>query len=129
MSEINLITPPDKLYNHDRTILLIYPSTTIKTEIQNILLESKKKINIYLYEDQDIDNFPWLLDIHRFVDVCVVNLDNLPTQLKTIESYLISFNNTYYISNGENILFNHISCNKIYNLSSRIIIGETVETF
>ena len=58
MSEINLITPPDKLYNHDRTILLIYPSLNIKTEIQNILLESKKKINIYLYEDQDIDNFP-----------------------------------------------------------------------
>jgi len=117
MSDINLITPPDKLYSQNSSILLINPSEGLRLELQALLQNTKQHFDIYLYEvNTDNHEFTWLLDVHRIVTWCILELENLPLEIKKIESYLISFGNTYYITQGEDILFNLISNNKIYSL-------------
>jgi len=117
MSDINLITPPDKLYSRNSSVLLINPSEGLRLELQNLLQNTKQYFDIYLYEvNTDNHEFTWLLDVHRMVTWCILELENLPLEIKKIESYLISFGNTYYITQGEDILFNLISNNKIYSL-------------
>ena len=117
MSNINLITPPDKLYNKNSSILLINPSNQLRLELQNLLKNNKLYLDIYLYEvNNDNHEFTWLLDVHRMVTWCILELENLPYEIKKIESYLISFSNTYYITQGENILLNLIGNNKIYSV-------------
>jgi len=118
MNEINIITPPDKLFDKRTSLLLICPSNELRLNLENILKKDALYINIYLYVlNTESPSLEWLLDIHRFVDICVVELEQLPYHLKCIESYLISFPNTYYITNGENVLYNKISHNRIYQIS------------
>lgn len=118
MNEITLITPPDKLFNKACSILLVYPSDNTKTECQQILKQSNLHLNLYLYDINTEDHYyDWLLDIHRIVDLCFIDIDNLPLEIKSIESFLISFPNTYYKTNGENILYNKISLNRLYSLN------------
>ena len=117
MSQINLITPPDKLYNQAGSLLLVYPTEWIKSELQSVLLDEALSCNIYLYDiNNNEHHYNWLLDVHKFCNICIINLDDLPTELKCMESYFISFPNTYWVSNGENKLYNKISHNHLYNL-------------
>lgn len=118
MKEINLITPPDKLYNHNFSILLINPSDDLRNELQHILKNSKQHFDIYMYEvNTDNHDYKWLLDVHKMVDICILELERMPTDIKTIESYLISFGNTHFFTQSENILYNKISGNRLYTLN------------
>jgi len=117
LSFVNLITPPDKLYNQAGAILLVYPTEEIQDVLQKILLTSPIDTNIYIYNiNNDEHHYDWLLDVHKFSNVCIMNLDAFPNELKCLESYLISFCNTYYITQGDNILYSKISQNHIYSL-------------
>ena len=129
MSVINLITPPDKLYNQAGSILLVYPTEYIEQELQKILSAATADTNIYIYNiNNDEHNYTWLLDVHKFCNICIMNLDDLPVELKCMESYFISFSHTYWLSQGENTLYNKISQNKIYTLERlQPILGEYVQ--
>ena len=50
---INLITPPDILYNKTTSILLIHPSKTVKEQLNDVLKDVQQDIDIYLYESED----------------------------------------------------------------------------
>lgn len=116
MHDIYLVTPPDTLYNKNHNILLIYPSDHLKTELQNTLKVSNKQFNIFLYElpneSQDIN---WLLAQHRLCNTVLIDIDNVSQHVRDMISYIISFTNTYWITQGENILFNKLSCNRFYH--------------
>ena len=47
---INLITPPDILYNQNKSILLVHPSNKIKEQLNDVLKNIEQDIDIYLYE-------------------------------------------------------------------------------
>lgn len=113
MNKINLITPPDKLYNDSLSILLIYPSEIIKNQLQPLLQEINIPINIYLYEDDDID---WLFDIASSVDYIILDIDNSDTVVRDLVSYLIAKPKTYWLTQGEYIVYNKLSVNRIYDL-------------
>lgn len=114
MSKINLITPPDILHNKNKSILCISLDPQQKQELQDLLVESNDNQNIYVYEgNQELD---WLMNLHKICDTVLVNLDNLDTEIRTIMSYLISFDNTYWLTKGEHMLYNKISSNRIYNI-------------
>lgn len=118
MNQITIVTPPDKLYNQGIDILLIYPATDIKKDIQKLLFETEDPINLYLYEViQNEPHINWLFDIHRMSKLCIIDLDILPHELKCLESFFISFKKTYYRTAGENILFSKISSNRFYKIS------------
>ena len=108
MSKINLITPPDILHNKNKSILCVSLDNENRKSLQNVLAKVQENLNIYIF-DNDITEIDWLLNLHKICDVCIVNLDNLPQEIRTIMSYLISFDNTYWLTKGEQIMYNKIS--------------------
>ena len=46
--KINLITPPDKLFNLNPGYLLIKPSTKVKMQFQQILSQVDEDLNVYI---------------------------------------------------------------------------------
>lgn len=115
MSDILLITHPDKIYNQNKTVSLVCPTEETKQEFQKILAESNTPINVYLI-DETVEDFDYILTIHRMSEICVVDLDNLSPLLKKVESYLISFGNTFWLTKGNEKVYNMISTNRIYSI-------------
>ena len=51
MTNINLITPPDKVYSDAISVLVVFPSKDLQQQIQNeIFPNAKESINVYLYD-------------------------------------------------------------------------------
>ena len=51
MSQIKLITPPDKLLNENKSILLVNLKDTFKDEFNKIIKEIDVNINLYMYDE------------------------------------------------------------------------------
>lgn len=114
-NKINLITPPDKLFNFDNNFLLIKPSTPVKVEFQKILAQIDEEINVYLYEgEQDIE---WLLDVLHRADVCIIDIDNCDSMTKLFVSYILAFPGVFYFTTDEVTPYRLLNKNRIYDLS------------
>ena len=111
---INLITPPDIIYDKTKSILLVHPSKQIKDQINDVLKDVQQSINIYLYENEE--EHDWVLTLHRMCNFVIVDIDNCPQSTRDAISYFISFSNTFWLTNGHNMYYNIISNNRIYNL-------------
>ena len=70
MSDITIITPPDILNNDVLGLLLIFPSTVLKNDINRIVSKYTIPINIFLYETQEPD-LKWLLTQSKKVDYTI----------------------------------------------------------
>ena len=121
MTQISVITPPDKLYNKAHSFVLIYPDDDIKEQLQNLIADWDIPINVYIYEEEAID---WLLDVVQSADAVVLNLDNADTQVRDLASYLVSLPNVFWLTKAEISVYNKLSVNRIYNLDK---LGGTVE--
>ena len=144
---INLITPPDILYNKTTSILLIHPSKTVKEQLNDVLKDVQQDIDIYLYESED--EHEWVLNLHRICNLVIIDIDNCPSSTRDAISYFIGFasfhicfaslqfsklsrystsstrdaisyfigfSNTFWLTNGDNMYYNKISNNRIFNL-------------
>ena len=111
---LNLITPPDILYNKTKSILLIHPSKTVKEQLNDILKDVQQDIDIYLYESED--EHEWVLNLHRICNLVIIDIDNCPSSTRDAVSYFIGFSNTFWLTNGDNMYYNKISNNRIFNL-------------
>lgn len=125
MSDITLITPPDHIYNESFSWLLIYPSAKIKDDFNEILANDNKVCNVYLYEEQKDFDFKWLLTSAKIADCIILDIDNCPPELQTMIGYFLANPRTYWLTNGENIMYNTVSNKRIYNLD--FINGGTIE--
>jgi len=128
MSDITVITPPDKIFNQKFNIFLLYPSDKVKSDLQELLANSTQKVNVYIYETNDEHDIDWLLSVQKMSDITIVELEQLPSEVKQLESYLVSQSNTYWLTKGENIWYNKLSVNRIYDLNFLTTkLGGTVE--
>jgi len=116
MQNINLITPPDIIYNNSFKILIINLSIEERETLQSILINLDNNLDIYMYDNIENLYFDWLLSLLKICDMCIINLDRLSILLKTLESFIISHSHTFYMTKGENILYPKISNNRIYDL-------------
>jgi hypothetical protein len=126
-NKIVLITPPDKIFNQNHSVLLISPSDSIRTQAQEILSKSNGKQNIYIYNvvDADVD---WLLSVAKMSDVVILDYDNCPEHVKCLSSYLISLPHTYWLTKDDWMLYNKLSPNRIYGLDViEDLIGGSIE--
>jgi hypothetical protein len=114
LGKINLITPPDKLYNTNVSYLLVKPSTKVKVQFQTMLSDIKEDINVYVFdgEESDID---WLLGVAQIVDFVIIDVDNCDQLTKLFISLLLTQPNTHYITNDEITPYKLLSRNRIYN--------------
>jgi hypothetical protein len=118
MTKINVITPPDVIHNKSTSFLLVQPSVGVRDQFQNLLKKFNSPMNIYLYDPKDDEErkYDWLLNISRFVDYTILDIDNLDTIERNLATYFVSLPNTFYLTNDEVTPYNILSVNRIYNL-------------
>lgn len=115
LGKINLITPPDKLFNLNLSYLLVKPSVHVKQQFQSILSHSPEELNVFIF-DQDETDISWLLSVSQQADIIIVDIDNCdPVTIKFV-TFLLAQPNTHYITNDELTPYGLISKNRIYNL-------------
>ena len=124
LGKINLITPPDKLFNQNINYLLIKPSTETKIQFQQILSQLIDDINIFIFDEKELD-LDWMLSVSHQCDAVIIDVDNCDTITKNFVSYLLSMPHCHYITTDEITPWNLISKNRIYNLD--ILIQEDDE--
>lgn len=128
-TKINLITPPDILHNLHKSFFLVYPSSDIKHQFQNLIENFDETINVYMYEQKDEDSeLSWLIRVTEKSNFVVLDIDNFPPEHTHIISFLLAHSNVYWLTKGENQVYNVISNNRIYNLDwlYEKIIGEQI---
>lgn len=115
LGKINLISPPDSLFNSNISYLLVKPSTKLKIQFQSILSVIQDEINVFIYDDDVID-VQWMLNAANNVDIIIVDIDNCDPITKNFISLLLSMPVTYWITDDEITPWGLISRNRIYNL-------------
>ena len=117
LGKINIITPPDQLFNLSSSLLLVNPSLAVKQQMQKYLSCSIDEVNVFIYDDTE-QNLDWLLSVHFRADVTVIDIDNCDPTTKLFVTYMIAHPETYYISNDELTPYGLISKNRIYDLDA-----------
>ena len=114
--EIAVVTQPDQIYNDSFKILLIYPNTQVKNLLNEYLKTLEKEVSIYLYEEQfDNHNPEWLMATINQSDFVYYDMDNTPPTVKFLDSYILSKNKTYWLTQGENLFYTFLSRKRLYN--------------
>lgn len=129
MTTINIITPPDKIFNDAEKLLLIYPTNNLQTELQEkVLSHLEYDLDLYVFDlqnptDADID---WLLSVVNLVNTIIVDIDNCDPKIKQLLGYILSKSRTYWLTNADNPVYNHINRKQIFNLDNFHIGGLSV---
>jgi hypothetical protein len=115
LGKINLITPPDNLFNNNVSYLLVKPSTKVKMQFQTLLSAIDEDINVYIYDTDEAD-IAWMLNAANQVDFIIIDIDNCDAMTKVFVSLLLTNSKTFYFTDDEITPYNLISRNRIFNL-------------
>lgn len=118
MSQIKLITPPDKLLNENKSILLVNLKDPFKEEFNKIIKDIDININLYMYDEtNNKDSVNWLIEISSIVDYIILDIDQTGLDNWLI-GYLLAKDKTYYtcMDIPKPKPYNLLSNNRIYNL-------------
>lgn len=129
MTTINLITAPDRLFNDAYSFLLLYPSETLMFDFQELVFNNiEQDINVYVYNDKEYvaENIDWMLSVFQSVDSVIIDIDNCENFIRDILALLIAKPKTYWLTKGDNRVYNHISKNRIYTLDYINNIGDLI---
>ena len=116
MSDIKLVTPPDRLYTQEYSFLLICPSPIITEQFQKLLATIDIDVHVYLYDKTKNHEYEWLIDTFNQVNIVIFDIDNSDPSIRSLAGYFIARDKTYWLTNGENSVYNTISKNRIFNL-------------
>ncbi len=131
MKKINIITPPDKLYNDSLQVLLIFPTAELQEAVQEHLLKDlDDDVNVYYYDkdvyaETDID---WLLTIFKMTDIVIIDVDNVKPYLRDLLGYMIAKPKTYWLTKGEHLCYNKLSNNRFNDFKFLSELGGNFET-
>jgi len=119
-NKINLITPPDHLYNNNFSFNLINTNDIEKEKVSLFLKkqEDNKEINLYAYSNEN--NPDWLLKTVNGKIPTYINLDNTNDISVKYISYILSMSNVYYYTNDKNNkeIYSLINVNFVDNVNS-----------
>jgi len=108
---INVITPPDFLYNENPNVLLINLNKKHKDILNAFLLDLDTGLNLYLFDNHN--DSEWILQAAAASDFVFVDLDNCGNQMKLIIGNLLSMNKTFYLTNDGSLPYNKLNPNKV----------------
>jgi len=131
LKNINIITPPDKLFNDAVQVLLIFPSKELQDSVQkHLFVEIEQDINVYIYEQEvssDID-LDWLLTVFKMSELTIIDVDNVQPYLRDMLSYMIAKPKTFWLTKGENRVYNKLSNNRFNDFKFLSKLGGNFET-
>jgi hypothetical protein len=96
--------------------LLIKPSNFIKEQFQTILSKSLDDLNVFIYDNDDMD-ISWLLSIAIQADCVIIDIDNCDPLTQKFVTFILAQPNAYYITSDETTPYRLISKNRIYDLN------------
>jgi len=111
MPELNLITPPSKLFNETYSFLMVAPSDALKENINSVLKETEQNLNLYLWEDGD--SIEWLIEVANSVNSILLDIDNFDH--KWLIGYFLMKEATYYLTSSQDSLYNVINTKRVYD--------------
>lgn len=117
LGKINVITPPDKLFNNNASILMVKPTNETKQHFQKYISKVVQELNVYVYEESEMD-IDWLLSVHSYADITIIDIDNCDPITKNFITFMIAQPDTYYITKDEVTPYGIISKSRIYDLDS-----------
>ena len=124
MNDVLVITPPDKIFNQNNSILLIHPSDSTRESVETSLADVVNPYNVYLYTDNNEQDVDWLLSIAKFADLVIFDIDNCNSTTACLASYLVSLPRTYWITQYESV-YSYLSPNRIWDTDSiQHLLGE-----
>ena len=93
---------------------------------QEILPELSIDLNLYYFDKSNYskDDFEWLMDVFSICDYCIIDIDRCENPTKELLSFFIGKTKTYWLTNNIDSVYNHISRNRIYDLSFLKNIGD-----
>jgi len=115
IGKINLITPPDRLFNSNLSYLLVKPSTHVKQQFQAILSQNFDEVNVFIFDENETD-ISWLLSTAVQSDIIIIDIDNCDMITKQFVTFMLSLPDTHYITSDEITPYGLISKNRIYDL-------------
>jgi hypothetical protein len=95
--------------------LLIKPSNHIKQQFQTILSKSIDDLNVFIYDNDDMD-IGWLLSVCQQVDSIIIDVDNCDIMTQKFVAFILAQPNAHYITKDDITPYTLISKNRIYNL-------------
>ena len=116
LGKINLITPPDMMFNLADSFLLIKPSLAVKQQFQSMLSQLDSDINVFIFDENDHD-IEWMLSVAQQVDTVVIDLDNCDPLTKQFATVIMVQTNVYYFTNDTYTPYNLINRNRIYDFN------------
>jgi hypothetical protein len=114
-SKINLITPPDNLFNYNPSYLLVKPSSKIKMQFQQFLAKCEDEVNVFIYDEEDFD-IAWLLSVSRNTDIIIIDIDNSDELTKHFIGTLLIHPRSFYLTNDDKSPWGLLSRNRIFNV-------------
>ena len=125
LGKINVITPPDKLFNLNLSYLLVKPSLNVKQQFQTILSHNIDELNVFIFDEDETD-ISWLLSVAMQADITIIDIDNCDPTTKLFVTFLLAQPNTHYITSDEITPYGLISKNRIYNLDAIVaqLVGD-----
>ena len=132
MNDLTVVTIPDKYITNNCSFLLVNPSEFVKRSFEELIAEFDHPFVLYLLEDEEYEYPPrdvatWLLYHARIADFVILDLDNMTSLTKKYESLILSYGNSYWLTRGDDSLYNIINVNKIYDLDSiKEKVGERI---
>ena len=115
LGKITVITPPEKFFNLDVGYLLVRPSTHVLEQFHAIIGQTDEDINIFIYDTNEA-NIEWLLSVMHQVAVIIIDVDNCDPITKSFVAFMLTHPESYYITSDEQLPYNLISKNRIYDL-------------
>jgi hypothetical protein len=118
MPKIAVITQPDKLFNNDPSVLLIYPSNDVKQQFQTQVEDLDISLNVYVYNQESTEhNFDWLLSVMKMCDITIFDIDNSESEVRNLASYIVANSDTYWLTKDPSPVYNYLSVKRIYDLT------------
>lgn len=127
LTTINLITPLDKFFGDNNRLLILFPSQSLQNDLQNdILNKIDDDLDIYVFQEPIYEpaKLDWLMTVFHMADTVIVDIDNCAPYIRDLLSFMIAKSKTYWLTNGENSVYNHLSNKRIFNLESIQTIGD-----
>lgn len=130
LNKIKIITSPDRVYDASADILLINPSQARLAQFQEQFLATTDiSCNVYLYEKKTYspNDFEWLLGVFRSSKLTILDIDNIAPHLQEYIAYFLAQPTTFWLTNIDKPVYNHISKNKIYSFEFLQTLGGNFE--
>lgn len=114
--KLNLITPPENLFNFSPGYLLVKPSPKMKMDVRTFFSEIDEDINLYIFDEDDTD-ITWLLTQSKLCDYLIIDVDHCDEITKQFLSLMLLHPRSYYITNDNYSPLHLISRNRINHIS------------